>query len=81
MVGALLGLPPLFVVLWLMNRAGPLWWLWTWIIWVAFQMLVLYPSFIVPLCNKFELLGDEVLRARIEGLMKRCRFARPRACS
>ncbi|MGN3961118.1 M48 family metallopeptidase [Burkholderia gladioli] len=76
-VGALLGLPLLFVVLWLMNRAGPLWWLWTWIVWVAFQMLVLvlYPSFIAPLFNKFEPLGDEVLRTRIEGLMKRCGFA------
>lgn len=76
-VGALLGLPLLFVVLWLMNRAGPLWWLWTWIVWVAFQMLVLvlYPSFIAPLFNKFEPLGDEALRARIEGLMKRCGFA------
>ncbi|WP_186047582.1 M48 family metallopeptidase [Burkholderia gladioli] len=76
-VGALLGLPLLFMVLWLMNRAGPLWWLWTWIVWVAFQMLVLvlYPSFIAPLFNKFEPLGDEALRARIEGLMKRCGFA------
>ncbi|MGN4189155.1 M48 family metallopeptidase [Burkholderia gladioli] len=76
-VGALLGLPLLFVVLWLMNRAGPLWWLWTWIVWVAFQMLVLvlYPSFIAPLFNKFEPLGDEALRTRIEGLMKRCGFA------
>ncbi|WP_186013909.1 M48 family metallopeptidase [Burkholderia gladioli] len=76
-VGALLGLPLLFVVLWLMNRAGPLWWLWTWIVWVAFQMLVLvlYPSFIAPLFNKFEPLGDEALRTRIEGLMKRCSFA------
>ncbi|WP_186094535.1 M48 family metallopeptidase [Burkholderia gladioli] len=76
-VGALLGLPLLFVVLWLMNRAGPLWWRWTWIVWVAFQMLVLvlYPSFIAPLFNKFEPLGDEALRTRIEGLMKRCGFA------
>ena len=41
-----------FVVLWLMNQAGSLWWLWTWVVWVAFQMLVLvlYPSFIAPLC-------------------------------
>ncbi|MEX3606269.1 MAG: M48 family metallopeptidase [Burkholderia sp.] len=73
-VGALLGLPLLFMVLWLMNRAGPLWWLWTWIVWVAFQLLVLCPSLIAPLFNKFELLGDEAMRARIEGLMKRYGF-------
>lgn len=29
LLGAALGLPLLFVVLWLMNQAGALWWLWT----------------------------------------------------
>ncbi|HHL4077353.1 MULTISPECIES: M48 family metallopeptidase [unclassified Burkholderia] len=77
LLGAVLGLPLLFVVLWLMNQAGNLWWLWTWIVWVAFQMLVLliYPTFIAPLFNKFEPLKDDALRARIESLMKRCGFA------
>lgn len=76
-LGAALGLPLLFVVLWLMNQAGSLWWLWTWIVWVAFQMLVLliYPTFIAPIFNKFEPLKDEALRTRIESLMKRCGFA------
>ncbi|WP_175871307.1 M48 family metallopeptidase [Burkholderia sp. BCC0397] len=77
LLGAALGLPLLFVVLWLMNQAGSLWWLWTWIVWVAFQLLVLliYPTFIAPLFNKFEPLKDDALRARIESLMKRCGFA------
>ncbi|AZQ50491.1 M48 family metallopeptidase [Burkholderia cenocepacia] len=77
LLGAVLGLPLLFVVLWLMNQAGNLWWLWTWVVWVAFQMLVLliYPTFIAPLFNKFEPLKDDALRARIESLMKRCGFA------
>ncbi|WP_175918915.1 M48 family metallopeptidase [Burkholderia pyrrocinia] len=77
LLGAALGLPLLFVVLWLMNQAGNLWWLWTWIVWVAFQMLVLliYPTFIAPLFNKFEPLKDDALRSRIESLMKRCGFA------
>ncbi|WP_176046806.1 M48 family metallopeptidase [Burkholderia sp. BCC1644] len=77
LLGAALGLPLLFVVLWLMNQAGSLWWLWTWIVWVAFQMLVLliYPTFIAPIFNKFEPLKDDVLRSRIESLMKRCGFA------
>ena len=71
LLGAAFGLPLLFVVLWLMNQAGSLWWLWTWIVWVAFQMLVLilYPSFIAPLFNKFEPLKDEALKSRIEALM------------
>ncbi|ORC44646.1 peptidase M48 [Burkholderia sp. A27] len=77
LLAAAFGLPLLFVVLWLMNRAGGLWWLWTWIVWVVFQMLVLvlYPSFIAPLFNKFEPLKDEALKSRIEALMKRCGFA------
>jgi STE24 endopeptidase len=77
LLGAAFGLPLLFVVLWLMNQAGSLWWLWTWIVWVVFQMLVLvlYPSFIAPLFNKFEPLKDEALKSRIEALMTRCGFA------
>ncbi|MFM0201381.1 M48 family metallopeptidase [Paraburkholderia fungorum] len=77
LLGAAFGLPLLFVVLWLMNQAGNLWWLWTWVVWVAFQMLVLvlYPSFIAPLFNKFEPLKDEALKSRIEALMQRCGFA------
>ncbi|CAH2809313.1 MAG: Uncharacterized integral membrane endopeptidase Bmul_2226 [uncultured Paraburkholderia sp.] len=77
LLGAAFGLPLLFVVLWLMNQAGSFWWLWTWIVWVVFQMLVLvlYPSFIAPLFNKFEPLRDEALKSRIEALMKRCGFA------
>ncbi|SDG63858.1 M48 family metallopeptidase [Paraburkholderia phenazinium] len=77
LLGAAFGLPLLFVVLWLMNQAGSLWWLWTWVVWVVFQLLVLvlYPSFIAPLFNKFEPLKDEALKNRIEALMKRCGFA------
>ncbi|WP_042337929.1 M48 family metallopeptidase [Paraburkholderia ferrariae] len=77
LIGAAFGIPLLFVVLWLMKQAGSLWWLWTWGVWVGFQMLVLvlYPSFIAPLFNKFEPLRDEALRSRIEALMQRCGFA------
>jgi STE24 endopeptidase len=77
LLGAVFGLPLLFVVLWLMNQAGDLWWLWAWVVWVVFQMLVLvlYPTFIAPLFNKFEPLKDDALKTRIEALMKRCGFA------
>jgi STE24 endopeptidase len=76
-IGAVIGLPLLFVVLWLMNQAGSLWWLWAWVVLVVFQMLalVLYPTFIAPLFNKFEPLTDDALKNRIETLMKRCGFA------
>ncbi|MEA3119476.1 MAG: endopeptidase, partial [Paraburkholderia sp.] len=76
-LGAMIGLPLLFVMLWLMQKAGSLWWLWAWIVLVAFQLLVLvlYPTVIAPLFNKFEPLADDALKGRIEALMKRCGFA------
>ncbi|HEX7682137.1 MAG TPA: M48 family metallopeptidase [Trinickia sp.] len=76
-LGAAFGLPLVFVVLWLMDRAGGLWWLWAWAVVVVFQMLVLvlYPKLIAPLFNKFEPLTDEALTHRIDALMKRCGFA------
>ncbi|CAB3781398.1 M48 family metallopeptidase [Pararobbsia alpina] len=76
-LGVALGLPLLAAVLWLMGRAGALWWVWAWVVWVAFNslVLVLYPTVIAPLFNKFKPLDDASLRARIEALMARCGFA------
>jgi STE24 endopeptidase len=76
-VGALIGLPIAALVLWLMQAAGGLWWLWAWLVWVAFNLLllVLYPTVIAPLFNKFEPLNDETLKHRIEALMQRCGFS------
>ncbi len=77
LVGILLGLPILALILWLMGSSGPRWWLWAWGAWVAFNLLVMviYPSFIAPLFNKFEPLTDVVLKERVERLMARCGFA------
>ena len=77
LVGAVIGLPLLWVVLKLMESTGSLWWFWTWLVWSGFQllMMVLYPSVIAPMFNKFTPLSDEALRARIEGLMTRVGFA------
>jgi STE24 endopeptidase len=68
-IGALIGLPLCWVVLALMSSAGDLWWLYAWFVWSGFQllMMVLYPSVIAPLFNKFKPLEDESLKARIEG--------------
>jgi STE24 endopeptidase len=77
LVGAAIGLPLLWVVLKLMESTGSLWWFWTWLVWSGFQllMMVLYPSVIAPLFNKFTPLSDDSLKARIEGLMARVGFA------
>jgi len=76
-LGAILGLPLLFGVLWLMERMGNLWWLYVWLVWVVFNLLILfiYPTYIAPLFNKFTPLQDETMKARIEALLARCGFA------
>jgi len=76
LLGATVGIPLLFVVLWLMARMGEFWWLTVWLVWLAFNLLVLtiYPTFIAPLFNKFSPLADESLRARIEALLAKCGF-------
>ncbi|NMM29103.1 MAG: M48 family metallopeptidase [Glaciimonas sp.] len=77
LIGAAIGLPLLWVVLMLMEKSGNLWWLYTWLVWSGFQllMLVLYPTVIAPLFNKFTPLADASLVQRIEGLMQRVGFA------
>jgi STE24 endopeptidase len=77
LVGAVIGLPLLWVVLTLMDRTGALWWLYAWLVWSGFQllMMVLYPTVIAPLFNKFTPLTDDKLKDRIEGLMTRVGFA------
>jgi STE24 endopeptidase len=77
LVGALIGLPIAAAILWIMGATGSLWWLWAWGAWVAFNLtaLLLYPTVIAPLFNKFEPLADESLKARVQALMARCGFA------
>ena len=75
-VGALIGIPLVALVLWLMGAAGTLWWLWTWGVWMGFNllMLVVYPTWIAPLFNKFLPLEDATLKERVTALMQRCGF-------
>ena len=77
LVGAVIGLPIVALILWLMSSAGNLWWLWAWATWMGFNLLilVLYPTVIAPMFNKFKPLDDEALKARVTALMQRCGFA------
>ena len=76
LIAAALGLPLVALVLWLMARAGSLWWLYAWIAWVAFQVLVLalYPTVIAPIFNKFSPLAEGGVKERVERLLARCGF-------
>lgn len=71
-----LGLPLALVVLWLMEKMGPAWWLYVWGVWTGFGLLmtILYPSLIAPLFNKFRPLGDQALKERIEKLLNKVGF-------
>jgi STE24 endopeptidase len=63
-VGAVIGLPLVALILWLMGAAGSLWWLWAWGAWMGFNLLllVIYPTLIAPMFNKFKPLADESLK-------------------
>jgi STE24 endopeptidase len=76
LLGAVLGLPLLALVLWLMDAGGALWWLWAWGALVLWQLLVMAiaPNVIMPLFNKFTPLEDESLKARVQALMQRAGF-------
>ena len=76
-LGLLLGGPLVFVILFLMERAGSLWWLYAWVVWVAFTVLITwaYPTLIAPLFNKFTPLSDATLKQRTEALLERCGFS------
>jgi STE24 endopeptidase len=65
-VATLIGLPLAALVLWLMASAGA---------WFQLLMLLLYPTVIAPLFNKFEPLADTTLAERVKALMTRCGFA------
>ncbi len=75
-LGLLIGTPLLLLVLWLMGAAGATWWVWTWGVWMGFNVLamLIYPTWIAPWFNKFQPLQDEALATRVQALMQRCGF-------
>ena len=75
-LSAVVGLPFLTLVLWMMGATGPWWWLWVWGAWTAFNLLALwvYPTWIAPLFNQFKPLEDAQVRERVSALMARSGF-------
>ena len=76
LLGALLGIPLLYAVIYLMGAMGQGWWLWVWLLWLGFSLAMLwaFPKWIAPLFNRFEPLPDPALQARIEALLARTGF-------
>ncbi|MCF6189411.1 MAG: M48 family metallopeptidase [Cocleimonas sp.] len=71
-----IGIPLILLVLWLMETAGDLWWLYAWIALTAFSILMMwaYPKFIAPLFNKFKPLEEGEVLDRLTSLLKRTGF-------
>ena len=75
-LGVLLGVPFLWVILWLMRATGNLWWIWAFVFITGFQllMIVIFPTFIAPWFNKFEPLKEGEFRQRILALAEKVGF-------
>jgi len=76
LLAAILGLPLIWVVLWLMEQAGELWWIYTWAVWTGFSLFIAwaYPTWIAPIFNKFSPLEEGDTLKRIKSLLNRCGF-------
>ena len=71
-----IGLPMIYLILYLMSIMGDEWWLYVWAVITTFSliMLWLYPSYIAPIFNKFKPLDDVDLKNKIEDLLNRTGF-------
>ncbi|MES0371940.1 MAG: M48 family metallopeptidase [Mariprofundaceae bacterium] len=72
----LIGVPIVAVILWLMDSAGNLWWVWAWAFWTGFSLFMMwaYPTLIAPIFNKFEPMEEGETKSSIEALLIRCGF-------
>ncbi len=75
-LSAIIGIPFLYVLLKIITSLGDLWWVYAWAFMVGFQflMILIYPTFIAPLFNKFSPLSDVELKSTIEKLLKKTGF-------
>jgi STE24 endopeptidase len=76
LLAILIGLPFLWFVLRLMETMGSYWWIWTFFFVSGFELLmvIVYPTLIAPLFNKFEPLAEGELRNRILRLAEQVGF-------
>lgn len=76
LLGLAIGVPLLYVILWLMEQTGDQWWIYTWLVISGFSvfMMWVYPTWIAPIFNKFEPLEEGDTLKRITRLLERCGF-------
>ena len=75
-IGLAIGVPVLFIVLWLMDATGRHWWIWAGLVLASVQLLmvIIYPTLIAPLFNTFVPLNAGELRDRILRLAEQVGF-------
>tara|TARA_Y100000590_G_scaffold259270_2_gene291064 strand:- start:79239 stop:80477 length:1239 start_codon:yes stop_codon:yes gene_type:complete len=75
-LGAIIGLPILAGLLWMMGALGNYWWIagWAFLTSVQFILLWAYPRFIAPLFNKFSPLEEGEVKEKVLGLLERTGF-------
>lgn len=73
----IIGIPLLYIILWLMEQMGNLWWLYVWMVLTGFSLLMMwiYPIWIAPIFNKFKPLEEGDTLDRIKNLLNRCGFS------
>ena len=71
-----IGVPLILLVLWLMQSAGDMWWLYAWVALTGFSIAMMwaYPKFISPLFNKFEPLEEGEVLDRVKSLLSKTGF-------
>lgn len=76
LLALIIGTPLIWVILWLMEKTGDLWWLYTWIVWTGFSLFIAwaYPTWIAPIFNKFTPLEEGETLNRKNNLLSRCGF-------
>jgi len=76
LLGLVIGVPLLYVILWLMEQTGEQWWIYTWLVLSGFSLFMMwvYPTWIAPIFNKFEPLEEGETLNRITSLLNRCGF-------
>jgi STE24 endopeptidase len=77
LLGLAIGVPLLYVILWLMEQSGEQWWIYTWLVISGFSLFMMwvYPTWIAPIFNKFEPLEEGETLNRITRLLERCGFS------
>ena len=77
LVSLIIALPLLSLILWLLELATPMSWLWAWLGWMTFNALLLfiYPVVIAPLFNKFTPMPDSAHKEKLDALLQRCGFS------